>query len=223
MTPFLAASEAIHSPGAVTCAILQDLGWRMGDGCLALFFSGLAAATASLNGDVVLVAFEVEPGAEIDSVIVEAGRPGEELMPVATVDVDVDAPELRRYEVEIPGLEPGNYQIQLRIVDVDRLTLPGPELAVTVPLLERHQVGMPYPNPVQDEVHMSLMVRDSQRVTVEVFDALGRRIATLLSGMMNQNEEVLLRHDVRSVSAGTYFIHVTGENFRVSRPFVRIR
>lgn len=39
MTPFLARGEAIHSPGLLTCAIFEDIGWGMGDGCLALLAS----------------------------------------------------------------------------------------------------------------------------------------------------------------------------------------
>lgn len=39
MTPFLARGEAIHSPGLLTCAIFEDIGWGMGEGCLALLAS----------------------------------------------------------------------------------------------------------------------------------------------------------------------------------------
>ena len=36
MTPFLARGEAIHNPGLVTCAIFEDFGWGMGQGCRTL-------------------------------------------------------------------------------------------------------------------------------------------------------------------------------------------
>ncbi len=39
MTPFLARGEAIHNPGLITCAIFEDFGWEMGDGCIALLAS----------------------------------------------------------------------------------------------------------------------------------------------------------------------------------------
>ena len=33
MTPFIARGEAYDSPGALTCALLEDIGWTLGDGC----------------------------------------------------------------------------------------------------------------------------------------------------------------------------------------------
>ncbi len=36
MTPYLSSQEANHSPGALTCALFQDIGWPMGPDCLTL-------------------------------------------------------------------------------------------------------------------------------------------------------------------------------------------
>ncbi len=36
MTPHLARSEAIHSPGSLFCAMLEDMGWPLGDACVYL-------------------------------------------------------------------------------------------------------------------------------------------------------------------------------------------
>lgn len=36
MTPRLAATEVIRTPGPITCGLLQDMGWSLGDHCLAL-------------------------------------------------------------------------------------------------------------------------------------------------------------------------------------------
>ncbi len=33
MTPFISAGESIHSPGAVTCAAFEDVGWTLGTAC----------------------------------------------------------------------------------------------------------------------------------------------------------------------------------------------
>lgn len=223
MTPFLAAAEAIHNPGPVACAVLQDLGWPMGDGCLSLFFDGIASATVEVRGDGAVVSFEVAPGAGIDSVIIEVGRTGEDSEPVAVVDVDAGAQDVQQFEVELPGLDPGQYIVYLRIVSVDQVVLPGPNLTVAIPLVDRYQVGHPYPNPVRDLVRFTLMVREEQPVTVEVYDAQGRRTATLLTGTMSRNQEIVLAQDVRQWAAGTYFILVKGRDFRASRSFVRIR
>ncbi|HEX7069819.1 MAG TPA: T9SS type A sorting domain-containing protein [Rhodothermales bacterium] len=223
MTPFLAASEAIHSPGAVTCAILKDLGWPMGDGCQALFFAGLSAAGVEASGDSAVVTFEVQPDASIDSVIVSIGRSGAASEVVEEVDVDAMATSVQRFEVVIPDLEPGRYQVHLTIISTEQLALPGPDLIVIIPLDERFRVGLPYPNPASDEVTITLMVRDNQTVRIEVYDATGRRIETLLRGMMNRNEELRLTLDVRAYPAGVYFILVRGEDFSATRQFVRVR
>lgn len=222
MTPFLASAEAVHSPGAVTCAVLKDLGWPMGEACQALFFAGLTSAGATVVGDGAIVTFEVAPDAQIDSVIVVVGRAGEPLVRMDAVDVDAGSTEVQRFEVTIPDLAPGRYQIQLQIVDVDQIVLPGPDLSVIVPLTDRYLVGSPYPNPADEVINLTLMVRDDQVVRVEAFDALGRRMATLLSGSMNRNEQIHLSADVTDWPAGTYFIVVRGASFSSTEQFVKL-
>jgi hypothetical protein len=47
MTPSLARAEAIHSPGPIFCGILSDIGWPLGEMCLAL----IADADSGIGDD----------------------------------------------------------------------------------------------------------------------------------------------------------------------------
>lgn len=230
MTPFLAGAEAIHSPGPVTCALFKDLGWAMGEGCLALFFGGLASAEATLDGNGVLITFDVIPGARIDSVIVEVSRFGEEPTRHGAVDVEEGALAIQHFEVRLDDLEPGRYQIRLVIVDSEGGFAVGPDFTIIVPLTVAYALSEPYPNPAGPSslgtcpgVCMNLMVRDQQSVRADVYDALGRRQARVLHVIMNRNESVRLVVDIDGLPSGTYFLFVRGDEFIANRSFVIVR
>lgn len=223
MTPFLAAAEAIHSPGAVTCAILSDMGWPLGDGCHALFAAGVSAVEGVVRADDAVVTFRIAPGSEIDSVLIEVGRPGANPDRVIGVDVDVSATALQEFEVEISDLAPGEHIIRLRVVDENHVVLPAHELSLTIPLQDPYLVTGPYPNPAREIVNVAVMVQHDQPVEVEVYDVLGRRRATLFSAILKRNQEQMLPVDLRGWPSGTYFILVRGEDFVTTRQFARVR
>ncbi|HYE94822.1 MAG TPA: zinc-dependent metalloprotease family protein [Rubricoccaceae bacterium] len=79
-----------------------------------------------------------------------------------------------------------------------------------------------YPNPIPREaavrVLMNLSVDRTQRVSAEVYDALGRRVAVLHEGLVAAGANAQLVLDARALPAGSYFVRVTGETFTATRP-----
>ncbi|MBX7127330.1 MAG: T9SS type A sorting domain-containing protein, partial [Cyclobacteriaceae bacterium] len=68
-----------------------------------------------------------------------------------------------------------------------------------------------YPNPVVDELHVTLPAHTSADAVVEMVDAQGRSVQTAIP---SGNEAVL---DVRAVPAGLYFVHARGADLKAVR------
>nr|WP_272509272.1 T9SS type A sorting domain-containing protein [Salinibacter ruber] len=78
------------------------------------------------------------------------------------------------------------------------------------------------PNPASGPATIAFIVPEQTHVTIDVFDVLGRRVATLADGQREPG-----RHDVRldvgSLSSGTYFYRMSAEGFSKTRRLEVVR
>lgn len=82
---------------------------------------------------------------------------------------------------------------------------------------------VPSPNPVRGSASLTLAVERAQNVTVAVFDALGRRVQTLLDGALAAGTAEALTFDASALPAGVYIIRATGEDFAKTRRVTVVR
>lgn len=80
------------------------------------------------------------------------------------------------------------------------------------------RVSAVFPNPVNGRSHVEIDVETAQHVTVEVFNLLGQRVATLHEGVTSGRS--LVSVDGADLSAGMYIVRIQGEDFTQSRKFV---
>ena len=82
-----------------------------------------------------------------------------------------------------------------------------------------------YPNPVQGRSKVEVTVQDPQRVTIELYDVLGRRISQLFDGPLKSNQPGRwpISVDRLNLSSGTYFVRVAGESFATVRKISVVR
>ena len=83
-------------------------------------------------------------------------------------------------------------------------------------------LGAAYPNPFSTYARVSLEVAEAQPVRVEVFDALGRRMAVLHDGPLAA-EAHTLTFDGAGLPSGVYIVRVVGERFSEARRVVLVR
>ena len=78
------------------------------------------------------------------------------------------------------------------------------------------------PNPASGPATIAFSVPEQTHVTIDVFDVLGRRVATLADGQREPG-----RHDVRldvgSLSSGTYFYRMSADGFSKTRRLEVVR
>lgn len=74
-----------------------------------------------------------------------------------------------------------------------------------------------YPNPFNPSTRLSLSVAQTQAVTVAVYDALGRRVATLHDGPLAAGVAHTVTLDAASLPSGVYVVRAVGEAFTAAR------
>ncbi|MFN3596883.1 MAG: M36 family metallopeptidase [Rubricoccaceae bacterium] len=80
-----------------------------------------------------------------------------------------------------------------------------------------HVLSDAHPNPAHGATRLTLEVAEAQRVRVALYDALGRRVATLFEGDVPARAPLTLEVDAARLAAGTYVVRSEGEHFRDAR------
>ncbi|HEX8385574.1 MAG TPA: T9SS type A sorting domain-containing protein [Rubricoccaceae bacterium] len=83
----------------------------------------------------------------------------------------------------------------------------------TVGVPGTHALSAAYPNPFNPQASFDLSVTATQAVRVELFNALGQRVAVLFEGTMAGGQTQQLRVDGSQLSSGLYVARVTGQTF----------
>lgn len=74
-----------------------------------------------------------------------------------------------------------------------------------------------YPNPFNPTTNISFELPTSQRVTLKVFDVLGREVATLVNNEFVAAGTNNFTFDANNLASGVYIYTLRGENFSVSK------
>jgi choice-of-anchor B domain-containing protein len=113
--------------------------------------------------------------------------------------------------------------------DVGGLFLVAPTMGNNPVAVEENEVPVSYavasayPNPFTSRFTLAIQIPDAQRVDIEVYDVLGRRVASVYSGVIEASVQEQFDVDLSEFPAGTYYYRVTGDNFSESRPIVLSR
>ncbi|MCH8031916.1 MAG: T9SS type A sorting domain-containing protein [Bacteroidetes bacterium] len=67
------------------------------------------------------------------------------------------------------------------------------------------------PNPFREETHLNLRLDETQQLSVEVFDLLGRRVSTLHDGLVSAGSHSFVFRP-QGLAGGVYIVRVVGKN-----------
>lgn len=104
-----------------------------------------------------------------------------------------------------------------------KVTLPYSVSGETSPQTRTAALTAPSPNPVRRTARLTLTVDREQRVTVEVFDLVGRRIQSLYEGSLVAGATENLSLDASRLPSGVYVIRALGEDFLLTQRVTVIR
>ncbi|MFQ5571088.1 MAG: T9SS type A sorting domain-containing protein [Rhodothermales bacterium] len=70
-----------------------------------------------------------------------------------------------------------------------------------------------YPNPFNPQTQFTLTVAQTQHVTVEIYNLLGRRVALLYDTSLSAQKTHTFTFDAKDLPSGLYLIRTVGEHF----------
>ena len=82
---------------------------------------------------------------------------------------------------------------------------------------DAYSLTAPHPNPFNPQTQFTLSVTETQRVTVEVYNLLGRRVDVLHNGRLEAAETHTFTFEASNLPSGIYLIRITGEQFSTTQ------
>jgi hypothetical protein len=125
----------------------------------------------------------------------------------------------RSYRFETDALGYGRHVFRLRQVDTDGAATTTAPVDVEVRLQRPYAVEAPYPNPAAQQALLPVTVRETQQVTVTLYDVLGRRVRVAHERELRGQQTTRLPLSVRGLASGSYFVRVQGTDFSTTRRF----
>lgn len=117
----------------------------------------------------------------------------------------------QQYRHTLSGLQPGRYGFRLKQVDFDG-TFEYSDVVYLDILPQTYTLKQNYPNPFNPQTRIEFQLPVAKEVTLEVFDALGRRVAVLLNANLEAGQ-----HDVtfdgNNLPNGVYLYRLQAGDF----------
>ena len=126
--------------------------------------------------------------------------------------------ERNAYAYDVTGLAAGRHSFRLRQVDLDGAVHYSATVEVAV-VADGDGLAVVGANPFAARTSVAVAVRAPQTVRVELYDALGRLVATPFAGRVEGTQTV----DVNGAGlpAGLYVVRVAGERFSATRTITK--
>ncbi|MEP0548222.1 MAG: T9SS type A sorting domain-containing protein [Rhodothermales bacterium] len=140
-------------------------------------------------------------------------------LPPDTFDLDGDGDTEERLPIDLDGgprvlgneIDLGAYESPFTVALEPGIGVPA-----------ENALGAAYPNPFRDLTTLALDITAAQDVTVEVFDVLGRRVATVHDGPLPVGAHRVVV-EARGLPAGAYVVRAEGETFSQSQRVTVVR
>ena len=123
------------------------------------------------------------------------------------------------YRFRTDDLEYGRHVFRLKQVDGTATA----QVDVQFRLGRTYAVEAPYPNPATQTATLPVTVKNDQRVTVEIYDILGRRVHVVRNNELRGQETKLITLPVQDLSSGAYFVRVRGDEFTTTERLTVVR
>ncbi len=131
--------------------------------------------------------------------------------------------EAQHYSYRVESRRAGRHLFRLKQIDFDGTFAYSPEVEVTVAVQGAFQLSPAYPNPFNPRTQITLAVARLQRMRVEVYDLMGRRVARLHDGLLAAHTAYRFVFEAADHASGVYVIRIAGEDFAASHVVTLVR
>lgn len=223
MTPYLGSQEANHSPGAITCAIFQDIGWPMGPDCLTLLPVEIIQFEALTNGPTVSLLWKTKSETNNAGFSLEMHSEDGPFEEITFIPGAGTTTEEQSYQYNYSAPVTGLYTFRLKQVDFDGRFEFSDVIQVMVNPNNSFDLAAAYPNPFNPETQFNLTITTEQRVEIQILDITGRVVQRLHAGVLASDRRHTFRVQAQELPSGIYWIQVNGEQFSASQPITLLK
>ena len=124
----------------------------------------------------------------------------------------------KEYSFTDSRLSSGRYAYRLRQVDIDGAYKYSGSVEIEVSILKMFTLGQNYPNPFNPRTTIDFTLVEDSKVSLKVFDVLGKDVATLVDGELKAGIQHSVPFDASKLSSGMYFYRLdAGKNSLVKK------
>ncbi len=142
---------------------------------------------------------------------------------VAFVEGHGTTDEAQFYSITLEDLSPGLYQFRLKQVDVDGAFIYSEVVEAKVDLPGDYLLEAAYPNPFNPVTNIRFTVRESEPVTLRLYDLMGREVSVLYDGIPVAGEGLTVRINAVGLPSGSYIVRLEGRGFTATRKITLLK
>ncbi len=182
----------------------------------------LTSFTASTRGNTVTLNWETKTEVMNHGFEVERKTAITEWAKIGFVEGHYTTNSPKYYSFTDKPTESGKVFYRLKQIDTDGAFEYSPEVMVDMGLPTNFALEQNYPNPFNPETVIRYALPVAGDVTIEVFNGLGEKIATLVDGLKEAgNHQVSFKVD--NLPSGLYFCKMTAGKFTSTRKMMLLR
>ena len=120
----------------------------------------------------------------------------------------------------------GTHRFRLQQVDLSGTTHAHDPVAVEVQMQEALRLAPPAPNPVRDRASVRFAVREKKETTLQLYNTLGQRVATIYHGTPPAGEQRTVQlgsQQLSDLSSGVYFLRLRAGEQTATRRVTVVR
>ena len=126
--------------------------------------------------------------------------------------------EAQSYRFSAEDLSVGTHQFRLEQVDLDGTATVHDPVTVELQMEEPLRLTVPAPNPVAGQATLSFAVKETQKATLRLYNALGQQVATVYEDTPTAGESQTVQFEATDLASGVYFLRLrAGSHVRTQR------
>lgn len=175
----------------------------------------LSSFTSAINGSSVMLSWKTATEQNSYMFEVERSDNGSEFEKVGEVNAHGNSNTENSYSFEDASLQAGSYVYRLKMVDNDGTYEYSSELSVNISTPREFSLMQNFPNPFNPSTTIKFNLPVDSRVSLTIYDAVGREIAVLVNGDLSAGEHSYPIDARRmNLSSGVYFFTLRSADFQ---------
>ena len=142
---------------------------------------------------------------------------------IAFVEGQGTTTETTNYQFYLDGLPYGIQEYRLKQVDHDGSTEFSDVLSYLHEVDSHIELSEPFPNPFNPRTSVSLVLKDTQVMKVELFDLNGRLVSKIFEGRLDGHKRHQFEIDGSSLPSAQYVLRASGESFTEVKSLLLVR